>query len=392
MIKSIRIKYLVFIIANFLLVNCTEIYEPKINASIEALVVEGLITDGDGPFVIKLSMVKRLSVDTFGVKTLIVHGAKMTITDNEKNSYSFTESSGGNYVLPSNFKAKIGNTYKLQIKTKDGSIYESNFEKLEIPQSYDSIKAIYTSQDLLDKNNQIQNVTGSDIRVDLFNSISNGSEKPKCRFDSKVTVQYWYIYRDRDINGNEIMSYHWANFGWKTYNVNSNNNITTEDLKTAELQIENHSLGFVPFEASSYLLDIPNPVIIQYLRVDQYTLNSTSYRFYQSANKQLSSDGKIFDPISSQVYGNMRCINYPSKIVLGLFEVSSVRKHAFLIERPTSKTVSIRSTRVMEIPIMVANEFLYGDFQYMVWDGPDSQTPNSPAYTLIPLPLWWHHN
>ena len=369
---------------------CTEIYNPNISSDTSALVVEGLITDAPGPFTIKLAMARLLSFDSTGVSQLVVRAATVKIIDNENISYKLTESTPGSYVTPLNFKTKVGNSYRLQIQTKDGSRYQSNLEKLLPPQTFDSIRSIYATKEYLNIKNEFQNVDGTEIRVDLFKSLSETDSIPFCRFSSNVTIQYWYIYRERDINGNEIMTWHWANFGWKTYNLNSITNITERNSTSSKPLILNHSIGFVPFEASSYGLDIPLPKIIYYFRLNQYTLNGDSYLFYKQANNQLSASGKIFDPISSQLYGNMKCLSDQSKIVLGLFEVSSVRESAYLIEKQSVKDriSSIKKVLSMNVPAQPQRD----DFQYKVWDGQEGKPVNDPSYTPISLPVWWYHN
>ncbi|MFA6580611.1 MAG: DUF4249 domain-containing protein [Paludibacter sp.] len=374
--------------------SCTEIYTPNVSSETEALVVEGLITDGAGPFTVKLSMAEPLPYDSVDVTRYTVRSATVTITDSENKKYVLKELTPGNYSTPSTFKTKIGNFYKINIKTTEGNSYESGFEKLLSPLTIDSIRGIYSTEDYINDNAELLHVDGADIRVDLFNTIQISESVPSCRFKPLITTQYWYTYRDKDILGNDIMSYHWANFGWKTYKLNTIENITDEKVASSIPLLKNHSIGFIPFDMSSYGHVIPQPIMIYYLRVNQYTLNNDSYNFYKGAKNQLSASGKIFDPITSQLHGNMRCVNDPSKIVLGLFEVSSVKEYAFLMElEKRTKHITLKNAVIMDVPAMPANDYLYGDFQYKVWDYPDADAPkNDPTYDVIPFPGWWYHN
>jgi len=379
-------KYIALIIIILTtLIRCTEVYEPDISSATSALVVEGLITDEEGPFTIKLTLAKPLPYDSLGGIRFVVMGAKVKIIDNQNNIYSLTEKTPGNYVTPDGFKTEIGKSYKLNIAAKDGNTYESKMEKLLPSQTYDSLRAIRTYENYINEKSELQNVVGADFKVDLFSDYSKTDTVPACRFHPVLTYQYWYTYRDRDINGNEIMSYHWNNFGWKTYIMNMTQNMTDEKAPSNSPLIKNHSVCFVPFDALSYAIILPPLTVIYYLKIDQYTLNHDSYRFYKSANSQLSASGKIFDPVNSQLYGNMRCINNPSKNVLGLFEVSSVKKKAVKMVLTIWNTkVNISDVAYIDIP---ANN----DFQYMVWDLMTTP-PTDPAYGVIPLPDWWNHN
>jgi hypothetical protein len=367
-------------------IRCTEIYKPDISSDTQALIVEGLITDEAGPFTIKLSMAKPLQFDSVNSTTYAVRFATLTVTDNESKTYELKESTPGNYVMPETFKSKIGNIYKLQIKTKDGNSYESNPEKLLPPQTYDSIHGILSTQDYINSKNEVQHVEGVDIMVDLFKSLSTTDLVQSNRFKFNVIIQYLFITTEMDPDtGKESTNWHWFHVGWNTFSLNSMENITEERSGTSNSLIKNHSVGFMPFKASSYGLTMSYPNIIHYLRVSHYTMNNDSYLFYKKANNQLSASGKIFDPITSQLYGNIKCVNDPSKKVLGLFEVSSVKQYGFLIgELLLNNLVSIYKVAALDVP-------QFGGFKYKVWDNIGSP-PKDPDYTIIPYPSWWYHN
>jgi hypothetical protein len=384
----IHLKKICFVVLLIItLIGCTEVYIPEVNSDTQALIVEGLVTDGAGPFTIKLSMAKPLSFDSVGAAKSVLD-AKLVITDNENHVFTLDEAGSGNYSTPTNFKPQTGNSYKLRIETKDGSIYESKLEKLLPPQTYDSIRGFYTKNNYLNSNKELENATGADICVDLFKSVSTSESVPSCRFVSNVTVQYQYTVAGTDSFGNPTNDWFWFLFGWNTFNLNETENITEEKVASANPIMHNHSIGFMPLTAANYGFTIPYEAsIIYYLRVNQYTMNSDSYRFYKDANTQLSANGKIFDPIAAQLYGNMKCVNNSSKVVLGLFEVSSVKQHAFIVRGSSyDQTVSVSKGPIVNVPNA-------SYFEFKVWAGnPLAKPKNDPFYTPIPFPAWWYHN
>ncbi|MBV5281403.1 MAG: DUF4249 domain-containing protein [Paludibacter sp.] len=385
MIYLKKICFVVLLIIT--LIGCTEVYIPEVNNDTQALIVEGLITDGAGPFTIKLSMAKPLSFDSVGAAESVLD-AKLVIMDNEDRVFILDEAGSGNYSTPTNFKPQIGNSYKLHIETTDGSIYESKVEKLLPPQSLDSIRGFYTTNNYLNANNELLNATGADICVDLFKSLSATASVPSCRFVSNVTVQYQYRITGTDEFNNPTNDWFWFYFGWDTFNLNGTENITDEKVASPNPVKQNHSIGFMPLTPANYGFSIPyESLIVYYLRVNQYTMNSDSYRFYKDANTQLSANGKIFDPIASQLYGNMKCVNNSSKIVLGLFEVSSVKLHAFILRGSSyDQTVSVYKAPIVDVPSAMFNV-------YKIWAGiPSGKPQNDPYYTPIPFPGWWYHN
>jgi len=358
--------------------SCTEIYNPNISSDTKVLIVEGLITNEAGPYIIKLYAAEPFYADSVvGSKT--VSGAKLEITDNENQTFKLTESKAGSYVTPINFTAKVGNSYKLLITTNDGNKYESNVETLLPPQTYDSIHVIAATEGYLDKYNQLQNADGTDILVDLFKSISKSDLVSICRFVNKITVQYDYTTPSYNAMGKLKENMHWHYFGWGTFNLNGIENITEENEATTNTLIRNHLIGFMPFPASNYGFIIPDAAPLwYYLRVNQYTINNDSYHFYKGANKQLSASGKIFDPITTQLHGNLKCVSNSSKIVLGMFEVSSVKHYAFMVDRSKlTKIISIRKAPIVDIP---ANKTIGDEVSELNGSNP------------IPFPSWWDHN
>lgn len=360
-------------------ISCTEVFIPEVDVENEAIVVEGLITDGSGPFYVKISKTVPFNNNVSDLKP--VTGAKLTVQDSLNNFYSLFESMPGNYQLPSNFIPAIGSSYKLSVETQDGSIYESDFEKLLPPSKYDSIRSFYVQDKFVDKNNNTRIVNGADMRVDLFENITD-DEKKLCRFKTDITIQYSFNY-----NLPDTIAWHYFCFGWETFNLNSTENLAPEKISSGNQYLKNHSLCFIPNSVSMYGFNMPDSASVSfYLRINQYTLNNNSYKFYQDANSQLSASGKIFDPVTSQLKGNIRCITNPEKVVLGLFEVSSVERSAYVLDIvDVSKKIFL-----YKVPYVEFNEMSV--FKYRVWDlDPKGKPEDDEAYTVIPFTDWWFH-
>lgn len=362
-------------------IRCTELYNPVIDSHADALIVEGLITDGTGPFTVKLSKSVLFTSDSIS-DMKFVSGAKLVVTDNKNNTFELTDEGTGNYIMPVDFKAITGDSYTLHIQTSDGNVYESSSQQLLPPQSFDSIRGYYTVNGYMGVNNELKTVGGADVKVDLFKSVSGLDSVPRCRFNSNITVQYFFA-----LYNPLIVDWHWAYFGWVSLPLNSIENITDEKIVSSGTLIKNHSLGFIPFGIESYGFNTPTySSVIYYLRVDQYTMNNDSYLFYEGANKQLAASGKIFDPVTAQLYGNMKCVNNPSKTVLGLFEVSSVIQHAFVVSLlDQEKSIVIKKVPYINIPSTPEKS-------YKVWDGNPLLKPNDSAFNAIPFPNWWYHD
>jgi len=183
-----------------------------------------------------------------------------------------------------------------------------------------------------------------------------------------------------------IPDYDWDVFAWKTFDLSDNNNITEEKAQSASPTIKAHQLCFLPVGTDIYgLLTYGKPTIIYYFSFKQYTVNDDTYNFYKEANAQLAASGKLFDPISSQLYGNMKCTSDPSKLVLGLFEVSSEVSSAYVI----GGTLAYHKVFLKKVPYVdIAPS---GYYRYKIYTGTAVRPPTGGEYEVIPYPAWWEH-
>ena len=324
-------KYAFLIVTLILFIaGCKKVYNPEINTNLEILVVEGLITDSNGPNTIKLSKTAPFGSET---NKKMVSGAKLQVKNNHDQTYFLTETSYGIYSLPSNFKPVTGDSYALFIQTKNGDRYMSNPQKLLPTPSFDSIHGFVSNKAYLYENqhlDQVQKViNGAYVLLNFQND--NSGLVPKNRFKNQILLEWWGFSQKYKLFG----------YCWNTVFLDLDENITGPAQTVNGTETENHSLCFLPRDQVYYdLTDSLDKLYNLVLTVQQYNLNDDSYEFYKGANVQLDSDGKIFDPIASQLYGNIKCISDPQKLAFGLFEVSSTQSKTYLIKMdPNSNTV-----------------------------------------------------
>ncbi len=341
-IKHIIKNIVIFSIFVGLIMGCTDIYEPEINIKESYLVVEGLITNEEGPHKVILSKTNEFGNDD---NTGFVSDAKLRIEDNNKNKIYLDEKERGHYYTPDDFSGQIGDTYILHIETDDGIIYESEPQKLVQPADIDSVFGEFDSKIILIESSGSDQIYQREIDgVNMFINVSHDDKpEPKIRFKSTLMLQYservgggygWYsapIYQycwvKRDITDfldSDIGK------GFGNY-VSERNNIAFFPTLNESLT----HLGFsrdVPYQSPRIILK----------RV--YTLNEESYTFHHERNKQLGDEGSFFDPISPQLEGNVHSVNDSEKKVLGFFEASSVTKETISVSvRSSDNTVNINT-------------------------------------------------
>lgn len=126
-------KYIVLIIIAFALLSCEKIIEIDLNSTNAVLVVEGNITDGPGPYYIKLTTTGNyFDTNIFPV----VSDAVVTISDNAGNSEILVYMDTG-YYKTTVLQGVPGRTYTLKIST-DGKNYQA-VSTMPYPALFDSL-------------------------------------------------------------------------------------------------------------------------------------------------------------------------------------------------------------------------------------------------------------
>ena len=295
--------------------SCKELYDPKIETVGTHFVVDGLITDEAKPYSIKLT--KALPFNNNGDMNVYtgVSKATVTVSDDCGYTYHFTEiDSGGVYMSdPAEFVGVPGRSYTLSIKTIDNKEYRSAPQLLLTNHFNVKVSAEFGTRDQLVVDNwgdyNKVTVEGTNILYD----IENMDTSARFRYGHKTYKQY-------------TESGKTTNRCWGLLPDNDLANII-DTYSTSAKNIEKHNVCFIPnakntsiiHEGSDYVIIITKLIT----KVTQYRLNDETYQFYKNVNSVLAATNKIFDPITLQVKGNVKCISDNTVEVFGFFEASS---------------------------------------------------------------------
>ncbi len=308
--------------------SCTESYLPEIsNADMEAiLVVEGQITDVDGPFTVKLSRSFALNSPLLYGDT--VTGANVQIIDDKGNLFQLFHTSGGVYeTQDKHLRGVPGNTYILQITTDDGDQYESTPVEMLTPPGIDSV--YFAEEYFTDPQNPH---SGSQKRMNIMaDSKASGGppEYLKWSFD-----ETWEISLIKD--------------GVRVRQGDTQNSITQENVELAPGVVQTcwitrpsvstlvaSSKNTADNRISEYLLtsikEGTDRLYIKYsILVKQYALTEKMYKFWKVLEETNENPGGIYEHVPSQIYGNIECCNREGK-ALGYFTASSVKTRRIFI-------------------------------------------------------------
>ena len=323
--------------------SCKEPFNPKLDDVNSPLVVDGLITDQAQPYTIQLYKASKFNSDKVYTQET---NANITISDDCGNTYNFTETSAGIYVSdPSQFVGQPGRTYTLAINTSDNNLYHSN-PQLLLPNNfnvttYTELGSIDQVVDDVDGNPNKKSLQGINLLVDIQN---NTDTLPRFRFENKTYLEYSY-----SVNLSMIKTY--VYFCWDLLNDKGLVNISGEQYLTSSKEIKKHKICFIP-KTDTIQATYADTVEIdpfytiadvseQIVKVKQYRINNETYQFNKDINTMLAAQNKMFDPGATQIKGNMHCDSNPQKLVLGLFEASSVTTNYYAIKPDSTKVTRI---------------------------------------------------
>lgn len=345
--RSSGVMIIFSLLVSLLAVACTELFDPEIGKQEKVLVVEGLLTDQEGPHEIRLSWGvpygERL---TDQPET----GAIVYVEDQTGVRHYFPESQPGVYGSRPEFFARPDFIYVLHIETSEGDQIQSDPQQLNPQPFIDNMDVMLIKRMLEYQNLQGEQEFGEVEGLQFSTLIgSSGQSVPTLRFETSIMVQYvlYELYPERPGDPNYM-------YCRRKLPVQENVNVVIPEVDVSVGDVLSHEVGFMPrtlrfFEGDDFW---------GYLRTDrrllivrQYALNQEAYIFYKGLHEQLGSEGRMFDPIPGQVTGNLQYINHPGKYVLGFFEVSSMQTDTYAItpEPYVAGRVGISPTHNMDI-------------------------------------------
>ncbi len=334
--------------------SCKKLYTPQLTSvSTNFLAVDGPIISGDSTF-IRLSRTTKLS-DTTQNKTELK--ATVAIESDENALYPLTEKGKGLYVLGiTNFDVK--QKYRLDIKTSDGKIYQSDFVPAKITPPIDSV--YFKAED------------NDNILFYLDTHDATNSTR-YYRWDYKETWRYTSLFRYAYYYKNGVVNpLTSSDVDISTcYRTASSNQIFVgSSAKLNNDIITNQQLGG---------LTSSEKIVHGYvLQVKQYALTKEGFEYYQNLKTNTEQLGSIFDAQPSILKGNIHCINNPAETVIGFISVSTV----------TNKQVNLTYS---QIPINYIN--YYGttpwvdNHYYNSYTGFNPQPIDCPVKSLTDSPM-----
>ncbi len=292
------------------LCTCIDPYYQKITQYESLLVVDGLLTDDNSSCRIRLSR----TVQDQASAPEQVSDATLFITDDTGNSSYLAYAGRGVYMTDSTvFRGQVGRKYVLHITTADGVNYQSDECLMKDVPDIDSVY-FEKDQELTDNGK----VSLEGIRI--FLDSGQGDEDTRFRWEYEETWKFKvpdptrakYISEHNIVAVNADKEYCWKS--------SKSNEILVNALKPGETgPVRRQPVAFIPSDRSDRLL-------IQYsILVKQYSVSESEYDFWNNLLKVSESGNDIFAAQPYTVESNVHNQQNPGDMVLGYFQVSSVK-------------------------------------------------------------------
>ena len=298
-------KFICLLAAVLLLGSCVDKYQPDVvSTSQRYLVVDGLI-NLRGVTTVLLSRTRSLSTPT----PLAEAKATVTIRDDAGTSYPLTEQAPGTYASAA-LTLDATRRYQLRLRTAAGREYASDLVagKLTPP---------------IDRLHWAQERNGVQLYVDAHDATNNTryyrwTYQETWRFSTPYSSEFEYVNGAIKRRTDNIQDC------WRT---EASTAITLSS--TARLSqdiVSKYPLLLRPGNDARFR--IKYSVLVQ-----QYAQTAEEYAYWEKLRKNTESLGTLFDPLPTQLTGNVHGLTDANELVVGYVGASSLTEKRLFIDR-----------------------------------------------------------
>lgn len=294
----------------FILMNsCLEPFNANVpDEDLNLLVVEGYINAGSGVTQIALSRVSTLSR---GNEIIHETNAEIKIESEDHETYMLSEKNVGVYVSDT-LELPTDKQYRLLIKCSDGKEYASEFQSVKITPPIDSLHWEFRDQVYIYANSH-------DDQSETFFYTWTFHEDwlIKSTFESNY---YYDASKDSIIPrfpSDALKFFHcWKKSTSDQIILGSSRSLTADAIKYPIVAIPN---GTDKLQEEYGIF------------VNQRTMTEDEYNYLMLIKKNSQQTGSFFDPMPSQLFGNIHQVNDPEESVIGYIgSYTTEKNHLFI--------------------------------------------------------------
>lgn len=330
---------------------CESYYEPNIDSEEPHLVFYGLMTDTIGPQFVKISKSSGYNNDSLSPS---VSGFKVIIEEKSGETIQLREVSSGYYVSNSGVTGKINAQYRMIATSPEGKVYTSSYETMLPAAEIDTLSGRYYQETSLVRYDNIGYYEEVEEGLTLMLSSYTKGYTPFYRYEYRLVLETSQVYPTLPFNTVYYIARPYNSHSNTFLKISNGNNYVNSSIIDFPVVNVANSLAKLKVIIKDFELDengerkySPESIIYRYngmlVQVQQYSLSEMGYSFWNSVVKQLDATGQYFDPVESQVTGNIICETDSSEIVYGYFGASSIKIHNQFLYLRWDNIVKIKS-------------------------------------------------
>jgi len=305
------------ILLSGLLFGCETVYTPDIEERENVIVADARIIYGQYDNYITLTESLSFNDDSYYFPP--AQGGTVFLIDSDGNEYELPETQTGYFHV--NFPLNSQISYKIRIQYK-GNTFESSYEPVPKVPVLDTVYGIPEIEIVQEGGENNVHDFREKAGAQLYCDIVSEDEMPYYRFTARKIMQYTYPV-EVNFFGQILLQ---TMFAWKSYSPQDIFNIASPPDYSSTKRITKHPLFFLDKKGPVSEDEVFDGwILILY----QYGLSKSAHGYYDDLNNQLESEGRLFDPLYVQARSNMECVNDPGQIILGNFEISTIKESRY---------------------------------------------------------------
>ncbi|GAA4314189.1 hypothetical protein GCM10023183_34310 [Nibribacter koreensis] len=310
-----------------LLAGCVEPVDLKMPDDEKVMTISGMITTDPGPYYVYVNMSSPYG-GNLSIVDPAVHDAVVRIEDETGKVEQLAQYQRGVYRSRADalgVKGRVGGTYTLTVRLKDGRIYQSKAETMPAVPAIDDVKSTYVQRTILKGENELP-----DNRFELTLQMKDpAGERNFYRWDwtgvYEVATQPWE-YTEKDLRTGRLVSRpkSCCTTCWVKDSINPIS-VVDDRLFNGNL-VTGQQVATIPVNAQT--------LSIRYrVEVRQYSLSETAYDYWRVMAMQTSKTGSVLDPPPANAKGNLYNVNDPNEMVIGYFGASAISRKIINLSR-----------------------------------------------------------
>jgi hypothetical protein len=289
-----------FLALMLLVDSCIQPFSPpEVNSDENYLVVDGFL-NVSGNDTTRIELRRTQNVNEAAGPT-IERGAKLTAEEEGGEVFDFTESRPGVYVLPPRVY-NVAGKYRIRIRTSNAQEYLSEFVAVSQTPPIDSLTY------------KVDNFQKAVIFYVNTHDPRNKTQFYRWKFDETWEYEAPYYSALELVNDTVVLRKENINKCWGR--KNSGSILLGSTVRLSSDIIKDLPLNTVPIST--------NKLYIKYsILVKQYGLSKQAFEYWTDLAKTTQGTGSLFDPLPSQVTGNIKNTADPKDLVFGYFSAST---------------------------------------------------------------------